>query len=139
MHMPKFMPNKHHTFSYMLPMLLCENKNDLYLCLKGIRLPKTILYMGPIGFTNEFFLVPDPLCMVENRYPTNTIETSFFPFFYVKILMKFKKKLAILIQFTFKKKKKNSKKIPISVSKNVNILLGKNIGTNVATASPRAS
>jgi hypothetical protein len=53
--------------------------------------------------------------------------------------MKFKEKLEKLVQFTFKKKKKNSKSFPISVSKNVNILLGKNIGTNVATASPRAS
>lgn len=56
--MPKFMSNKHHTFSYMLPMLLCENKIDLCRCSKGIRLPKTILYMGPIGFTNEFFSMP---------------------------------------------------------------------------------
>ncbi len=53
--MPKFMSNKHHTFSYMLPMLLCENKINLCLCLKGIRLPKNNLYMGPIDFTNGFF------------------------------------------------------------------------------------
>lgn len=102
--MPKFMSNKHHTFSYMLPMLLCENKIDLCRCSKGISLPKKNLYMGPIGFTNEFFSMPLPPCMVDTQ-PT-LVETSFFPYFYVKILMKFKKTLAKLVQFTFKKKKK---------------------------------
>ncbi len=52
--------------------------------------------------------------------------------------MKYKKKLAKLVQFTFKKKKK-IQNFPISLSKNGNILLGKNIGTNVAAASPRVS
>lgn len=71
MHMPRFMFEGHHPFPYSLPMPLCENKMNFYLCPLGIHLLKQFLYLNLMGFTNGFFLMPCPLGMFESRYLAN--------------------------------------------------------------------
>jgi len=55
MQMPEFMTNGHHSFVYLLCMLV-QKETCLMLCLPNFSLPQIFLCLDPLGFNYDFFV-----------------------------------------------------------------------------------